>query len=416
MRAKEEIFNSFISRMEGDQTDFVKIKSLLENKGDNKFFLGVREDYLSIYYMGMSIATVQVLKRGGCSYTLSYYYLQGVKDKNGVCKYDGKKKGYYTLSSEVFWNEDNFRTILHNVRCHVLGFGEKGYVYLEKACQQWIINANNSNSQSEWYYVDIEYVYKKDGEKSNHPFGRADMIAIKKIPDHGVHKVAFVELKVGTGAYDISIEVPKNITDKKAKEAYRKDVERRLQNDLWDPQNIGIKLGSGLASHVVDFMQYFAQRDAITQLKEEIVGIIDVHKKFGLIDEKSPLYGLKSAKNLSPSTDIYIVTYSEVPTIQKEMLSAKAQERYEVQSIKEIKKEFCKYFFDGKDSSSLSIEKLINKTQIAGLIGMKHDYMKFINTDEIEIECQQDIKNTSYRFVFRFIDISNKEVDSIRCI
>ena len=119
---------------------------------------------------------------------------------------------------------------------------------------------------------------------------------------------------------------------------------------------------------------------------------------------------------LSPSTDIYIVTYSEVPTIQKDMLSAKAQERYEVQSIKEIKKEFCKYFFDGKDSSSLSIEKLINKTQIAGLIGMKHDYMKFINTDEIEIECQQDIKNTSYRFVFRFIDISNKEVDSIRCI
>lgn len=416
MRAKQTVFDEFVGKMIGDRTDFLKLKALLENNGNNKFFLGVREDYLSIYYMGMSIATVKVLKKGGCSYTLSYYYLQGVKDRNGVCKYDGKTKGYYTLSSNMFWDEDNFNTILSNVRRHVLGFGVKGYTYLEKACQQWIINANNSNSKSDWYYVDMEYIYKKDGEKSEHPFGRADIIAVKKSKDNGIHQVALIELKVGTGAYGISIDVPRNITEEKAKDTYRKEVVKSLQNDLWDQKNIGVKLGSGLASHVVDFMQYFADADAVSQLREEIVGIINVHKQFGLIDENSSLYHLESAKNLSTSTDVYIVTYSEAPDINKKMLSDKAQERYSVKSLNDMKNDFYKYFFKGKDSSSLPIEELINNNQIVGFIGMKNSYVEFMNTEKIEIECSQDIKNVPYRFVFRFIDTSNKEIELVRCI
>ena len=414
MRAKEKVFNDFLKNM--NENEFLKIKTLLENSGDNKFFLGVREDYLSIYYMGMSIATVRVLKNGGCSYTLSYYYLKGVKDKNGVCKYDGKTKGYYTVSSAIFWDEDNFKTILYNVRHHVLGFGARGYIYLEKACQQWIINANNSNPKSDWYYIDMEYIYKKDGEKSEHPFGRADIIAIKKSPENGIHKVAFVELKVGTGAYGVSIKVPSNITDKNDKDTYRKNVVKNLQKNLWDEKNVGVKLGSGLASHVVDFMQYFAEEEAALQLREEIVGIIDVHKKFGLIDESNSLYYINSGKKLSSTTDICIVTYSEAPDISREMLSKKAQERYSVQSLNDMKMDFYKYFFKGKGSSSLSIEKLINNADISGLIEMKKSYMEFMNTKEIEIECNQDIKKVSYRFVFRFIDMSDKKIDPTKCI
>ena len=35
--------------------------------------------------------------------------------------------------------------------------------------------------------------------------------------------------------------------------------------------------------------------------------------------------------------------------------------------------------------------------------------MKFMNTEEIEIDCNQEIKNVPYRFVFRFIDMSDKK-------
>ena len=129
-----------------------------------------------------------------------------------------------------------------------------------------------------------------------------------------------------------------------------------------------------------------------------------------------PLYQLESTENLSTSTDIYIVTYSEAPGICKNMLSDKAQKRYSVKSLNEMKNELYKYFFKGKDSSLQSIEEIINNEQIAGFIGMKNRYIEFMNSEKIEIECNQDIKNVPYRFVFRFIDVSDKKINPIRCI
>lgn len=416
MRGKKEIFDEFI-KCTKNSGDFSNIQNLLNSDSGKHFFLGVREDYLSLYYKGMSIASINMIKDGGCDYTLSYYYLKGVKDKNGDKRYDSKQNGYYKLSSDLFWDKHNFKQIIANVDKHVLGFGERGYVYLEKACQQWIINNNNSNPKSDWYYVDMEYIYKEDGKKTDHPFGRADIIAIsKKMDNNGYFQLAFVELKVGTGAYGISIKVPKKIKDAEERKARRDQVQLWLKDSLWRDEVIGVKLGSGLASHVVDFMHFFSDDKATAQLRKEIVGIINVHKQFGLINEDLSLYSLESDNQINSVTDIHIVTYSKAPEIEKNMLSELAQSRYEEPTLAEMKSAFAKYFYKIPGASSLPIETLINASDISGLIGLKQNYLKFMNSDDNQIECVQHIKNIPYRFVYRFIDLNNAEANPMECI
>ena len=424
MRAKKSEFDLFFKNMNKCGDDFSKIKSLLHSNNGKDFFLGVRENYLSIYYKGMSIATVKALKKGGCSYTLSYYYLNHVKDENGNNKYDDKTSGYYALSSDVFWDEDkaNLRKIKSNVEKHVFGFGTRGYVYLEKVCQQWIINNNNNNPDSDWYYVDMEYIYKKDKKneedkgEDKHPFGRADLIAIKKQPnDNDNFDVAFIELKVGTEAYGVSIQVPDEIKGKEKRDEHRKKIKEMLKNDLWNDGIKAVKLGSGLASHVVDFMHFFADEEAKNQLRKEILGILDVHKTFGLIEKTCPLYELKDINHIEVNPDIYIVTYSDVPCIEKYALSEKAKQRY-VPSLRQMKEDFGKYFYAGEGASSLPVEELINKDQIKGFIDLKHDYLKFLNTKEPQISCVQKIKGQDFKFVFRFIDTCSESTNSVNCI
>ena len=419
MRAKKYVFDLFFEKMDMEGKDFANIKSLLKNDTDNKFFLGVREDYLSIYYMGMSVATVHALSNGGCSYSVNYKYLKGVKDKKGEYSYDDKTKGYYSLCSDVFWDKDNFNKILRNVRNHVLGFDQSGYSYLEKACQQWIINSNNCCTDSDWYYVDMEYIYKKDGEGNDHPFGRADIIAVsKKKEGNGKHKIAFVELKVGTDAYGISIKVPKKIQEKEEQEAYREDIVNLLRNKdgFWSDRIRKVKLGSGIASHFVDFIHYFSEETARKQLCEEIIGILNVHKKFGLISSDNPLSSLNSADDINPIADAFIVTYSGLPGIEKSDLSEKAQAKYEVPTLVAMKAKLAKYLFDVNGSSSLPIVKLIAESEIDGLISMKERYLEFVNNNEQQIECIQKIKETEYRFVFRFIDIQDSGIEKSKCI
>ena len=173
--------------------DFCKIKSILALPD---YFLGVREDSINIYYKGMSMAKVQAYYHRACKYTTSYYYAEENLEKR---QKDEQKQ--YILSPVMFWSEKYQNRIKERIKKHVYGYHD-GKMRLEKVCQQWIMNKNNSNPNSEWYYVDMEYIYKKKGELGNHPFGRADLIAIKRKPNaNNKHDVAFVELKVGVDAY-----------------------------------------------------------------------------------------------------------------------------------------------------------------------------------------------------------------------
>ncbi len=52
--------------------DYSQIKSLLCS---DDYFLGVREDYVNIYYKGMSMAKIETYYNRACKYSISYYYV-----------------------------------------------------------------------------------------------------------------------------------------------------------------------------------------------------------------------------------------------------------------------------------------------------------------------------------------------------
>ena len=55
--------------------DYSEIESLLRS-GD--YFLGIREDYVNIYYKGMSMAKIETYYNRVCKYSLSRYYVETI--------------------------------------------------------------------------------------------------------------------------------------------------------------------------------------------------------------------------------------------------------------------------------------------------------------------------------------------------
>lgn len=410
MRAKEEVFKLFFERLDRDSQnkESEKISKLIAEDSNGDFFVGVREDYLSIYYKGMSIGKVEAYKNGGCKYTTSYYYANGVKllDESVV----NKEKGKVILNPDEFWDEKNFKILKSNVEDHVFGGGEYAHTYLEKICQQWLINKNNSNVNADWYYVDMEYVYKnEEGNEDKHPFGRADLIAIKREPVNGIYPVAFVELKVGIDAYEGGIVVPKEIKDegKDASDKYRAKVREALKNNMWDPSLNPVKLGSGLASHVVDFMHFFKESFFKDDVRRELVNILKVQKKLGMISSDDPINKISNVDQLAIVPSIHIVTYSTAPDVKKEDLSEEAQLKYSVPNIIEMKEEFYKYFYVSTNpsitSSTMAVEELLKESDIQGLVNLKPRFEEFMKNSDETIRCTQQIGDSEVEIIFTFL-------------
>lgn len=367
--------------------DYSQIKSLLCS---DDYFLGVREDYVNIYYKGMSMAKIETYYNRACKYSISYYY---------VAKIPGyeNKKNQVALSPCEFWNKKNQDAIKDQIRCHVFGWHDDK-LRLEKVCQQWIINKNNANEFSEWYFVDMEYIYKERGSHENHPFGRADLIAIRRRPNiNGKHDVAFVELKVGTGAYSGSRD-----SDEKME---------RLKKSLYDEKVDGIKLGSGLASHMVDFMHFFAKPFYVNQVKSEIIGILKWHKEFGLISDESPLGKLNSESQIEDKPSIYIVTYSSVPGVKLEDVSEAGKKNYPQASLKSMKQSFYDYMYN----SDMAFVDIVNEEDVTDIVNLKEAFADFVDKKEKQISCLQSINGEKFEFVFRFVDVidENNNVDCI---
>ncbi len=367
--------------------DYSNIKELIKS---SDYFLGIREDYVNIYYMGMSMAKIETYYNRACKYSLSYYYAKDIKG------YKDKIKGQVVLNPTVFWDERNLELIKNRIEKHVFGKHDNK-LRLEKVCQQWIINKNNSNADSKWYFVDMEYICKNSNNNDkNHPFGRADLIAITRKPNkNGKHDVAFVELKVGTNSYS-------------GQRDSEEKMEVLLNESLYKINDI--KLGSGLASHMVDFMHFFANTFFVDQVKDEIIGILDWHKKFKLISNDSDLGRLSSIDKIEDKPSIQIVTYSSVPGVTIDKLADKCKNNYTNVSLKSMKESFYKYMYD----SSMAFIDIVNNDDIRDIVDKKYDFEKFKDNNESQIKCQQCIDKTDkkdnknkYDFIFRFIEVDD---------
>ena len=160
----------------------------------NELFLGIRNNYINIYYKGMSICKSQGL----------FNKAQIAKKYLGI-----NESGDKSITFDEF--EKNYEKIKKRVDDHVKGSGREK---TEKRVQQALMMQNNKNEKSNWYCIDMEYDKQRksinDGEKS----GRFDIIAVsKKKNSKNKYRVALIELKVEKNAISGSSGLLKHTDD-----------------------------------------------------------------------------------------------------------------------------------------------------------------------------------------------------------
>jgi len=203
------------------QSDLYK---LYEDHKD-ELFIGVRNNYLNLYYNCDSIAKIEYRnKKIVCE--IDKYYLDG----NHYNSKD-KEKRYKIKQAEICKHYD------------VIKKHSDDKATPEKKAQSKLVLLNNGNIDSNWFCVDVEYVksFNNKAEKKEADFnGRFDIVALsKKKP----HKVALIELKYGSGA-------------------------------------IGGK--SGIYKHVEDYIKFCEKGYFEQQLKQEIVEIVKSQEELGI--------------------------------------------------------------------------------------------------------------------------------------
>jgi len=212
-----------------DFAEAFKQSELYELCADHKdeLLIGIRNNYLNLYYNCDSIAKIEYKKQDKeivC--VIDKYYLNGKhysstdKEKRDLIKQSEICKQY-----EVIKKHSNAKATT------------------EKKAQSKLVLLNNENKDSNWFCIDVEYVkqFNSQNEKKAADFnGRFDIIALsKKKP----HRVALIELKYGSSA-------------------------------------IGGK--SGIYKHVEDFSKFCEKGYFEGHLKQEIIEIVKSQKELGI--------------------------------------------------------------------------------------------------------------------------------------
>ena len=227
-----------------------KQSELYKLYGEHKdeLFIGVRNNYLNLYYNCDSIAKIEYKKRvKKIVCVIDKYYLDG-KHYNSK----QKEKRYRIEQSEICKQYE------------IIKKHSNDKITPEKKAQSKLVLLNNKNKNSNWFCVDIEYVkqFNNQKEKKEANFnGRFDIIALSKAKPH---KVALIELKYGSGA-------------------------------------IGGK--SGIYKHVKDFTKFCDKKYFQSHLKNEIIEIIKSQIELGV---SVPIELPKEKDILSP--DFYFIT------------------------------------------------------------------------------------------------------------
>ncbi len=180
----------------------------------NELFIGIRNDYINVYYKSKSIAKVSGKTKLTCEIHEKY-----LKDNTTAQK---------NVRVEPPFIVDNYDNIINRIN-------EKYSSKPEKVVQQKLILNNNSNKDAKYFCIDMEYVKARNNQNED-SFGRFDIIAISK---NKPYKVALIELKYGRSA-------------------------------------MGEK--SGIRKHSEDFTNFIAANEYSKHLKVELVDIIKSYK------------------------------------------------------------------------------------------------------------------------------------------
>lgn len=154
-----------------------KIIQAVRDDKDGLIFLPRRNGHINVYYRGTVI-----LDFDGKNFAFNVKYFKYLSPISIV---HFPRNGKFA----------DFESWYEKLRYMKHAMTERNKSELEKGAQQKIMQEVNSNPNSKYYILDIEYDYP--GIK----YGRFDMIAVSKISVNGKHKIAVIELKHGTKAF-----------------------------------------------------------------------------------------------------------------------------------------------------------------------------------------------------------------------
>jgi hypothetical protein len=155
----------------------------------NELFVGVRNNYLNLYYNCDSVAKVEYTK------------------KVIICKVDK----YYLDGKHHTADDKKTRITPYEIceRYAIIKRNIENRMTPEKKAQSRLVILNNNNEDSKWFCIDIEYV-KQRNSGADKKYGRFDIVAVsKKTP----YRVALIELKYGIGAIGSSSGIVKHAED-----------------------------------------------------------------------------------------------------------------------------------------------------------------------------------------------------------
>ena len=200
----------------------------LYKSNKDELIIGVRNNYLNIYYNCDSISKVTYnSKTEEIVCEIDQYYLDGKsrksQDKNKMAKLSPKeiKSKYETIK------ENSARKVTN-----------------EKKAQSQLYILNNNNKDSNWFCIDVEYVkaFKDIAEKNDAKLNaRFDTIAISKSKNN-LHRVALIELKYGSGSIGGKSGIYKHVSDFKAFQD-KNFFENHLQEEIIEIIKSQINLG-----------------------------------------------------------------------------------------------------------------------------------------------------------------------------
>ena len=192
------------------QTDLYR----LYKENENELIIGVRNNYLNLYYNCDSIATITYPHKKAIKSTIHNYYINGVNNKIS--------KNITLPPKDIYHNYETIKK-----------YSDRRTT-IEKKAQSKLFLLNNYNSNSNWFCIDLEYVkqFENITQKSESNFNaRFDIIAIsKKVP----HRVALIELKYGSGAIGGKSGIYKHVQD------FSKFKEKNYFNPLFTQELIAI--------------------------------------------------------------------------------------------------------------------------------------------------------------------------------
>lgn len=154
-------------------------------KHKDEIIVGIRGDYINLYYNCDSIAKISANQKT-LKGEISAYYLNG-------------GKGMIRISPDELCQ--NYQLIK--------GQSDKRQK-LEKQAQERLVIDNNNNPRSNWYCFDVEYKKAYDNSIECDMGGRFDILAISKSTPH---RVALIELKYGFSAIGGSSGIRKHVVD-----------------------------------------------------------------------------------------------------------------------------------------------------------------------------------------------------------